>query len=91
MLRADLLEHWFLVRANIHGYRAAWMEAAAGRWMERAGNVPFQDDPLAFEPGVGPRDGRHERLGVRVQRVAEQLLPPGELDHLAQVHDGYPV
>ena len=35
---------------------------------------------------VGDRDRRHERLRVRVARVAEELLAVGQLDDAAQVH-----
>ena len=73
--------------------RAAGPEPAARRRIDRARDVAGEDDPLAapFDPRVGDRYGRDERLRVGVQRPAEQVVHGGGLDDLAEVHHGDPV
>src|SRR5205823_1110650 len=52
--------------ADVRHVSASGMEAAAGRWIDRARHVALEDDPLAFvsQIGIRDRDGRKERLGV---------------------------
>ena len=66
------------------------MKDAAGRRVGRAGGLAFEDEPLpaALELGVGHGHGRAERLGVGVERVVKEGVAIGELDDLAEVHDG---
>jgi hypothetical protein len=67
---------------DLHGFEAAGMEAAAGRGIDRAGNVSLQDDPLFLLVRVQYRNGGHERLGVRMEAWSK-LLFGGQLDDLA--------
>ena len=46
---------------------------------------------LGLDDGVRDGDGGEQRLGVGVERVAVQLLGAGDLDDLAQIHDGHAV
>ena len=47
--------------------------------------------PLGLNDGVRDGDGREQRLGIGVERVAVQLLRAGDLHDLAQIHDGHTV
>src|SRR5437764_327138 len=69
------------------------VETAAGRRVHRRRYVPGEDDPLALhlDVRVGDRDGRQERLRVRMQWMLVEVDAVGELDDLAQVHDRDPV
>src|SRR3954469_22432228 len=55
--------------------RAAGAEPAARRGVRRAGQVAGEQHPLpaALDDRVGHRDGRYQRLGVRVLRRREHL------------------
>ena len=80
-----------LWRAEFLAELAARMEPAA-RWrIQRAGYVAGEDDALASQHVGSDGNGRHQRLRVGMQRVAEELPPVGQLDHLAQVHHRDPV
>ena len=87
----DLTERRFFHTAYTHRHRATGMKTAASGWVQRAGHVALQDNPLALQRRVRDGDGRHQRLGVWVQRVSEELLALGHLHHLAQVHHCHPV
>ena len=82
----------FLFPADRHDVRAAGVEAAAGRRMQRARNVVGQ--PLAATSAaprrVGGRHGGDQRLRIRVQRAGVQRALVGELDDLAEIHHGDP-
>jgi antitoxin component HigA of HigAB toxin-antitoxin module len=86
-----ILEGRLLLTANIHRLRAAGMEAAAFRRVERAGHIPREDDAFALDRRVRDGDSGHQCLGIGVHRVTEQFLARGQFDHLAQVHDRDPV
>ena len=77
--------------AELLAQLAARVEATARRRVDRARDVAAQDDPLAAQLRVGDRDRRHERLGVGVLLVAEQLAPVGQLGDPTEVHDRHPV
>jgi len=68
---------------------ATGVEAAARGRVHRRGHVAGEDDALALllDLRVGDRDGREQRLAVRVERVLVEVDAVGELDDLAQVHD----
>lgn len=53
------------------------------RWMRLS--------PARPQDGVRDGDGREQRLGIGVERVAVQLLRAGDLHDLAQIHDGHTV
>ena len=64
------------------------MEVTAGRRIRRAGDFAFEDEALFADLGIGDGHGLEEGRGVWVLGIAEQLLSIGQLDHLADVHDG---
>src|SRR5579859_6899977 len=68
--------------------RAARPEPAAGRRVDRARHLARERrvTALVFEVGVGRWYGGHERAGVRVKRVVEQLVALRPLDDLPQIH-----
>ena len=53
MAGRDLLELGFLPAAAFHAFPATGMEAAASRGIHRAGNIPLQNDPVAFALASG--------------------------------------
>jgi len=75
--------------ADALGDRAAGVETAPAGRVDRAGHVALQNDPLPlfFDDRIRHRHRRKERLGIRVQRVAVQVVPARHLDDDAQVHD----
>ena len=74
-----------------HLGKAPGMERAAGRWVDRAGDVAGQDDPLGAFGLAHPWNGRQERLSVRVQRVIEQVVGPTQFHDVPEVHHRHPV
>ena len=78
------LRHGML--ADFRAVRAARVEFAALRRVDRAGNIAFQNPQLAVLLHVRGRNRGHQRLGVRVQRMVKQLLRVRQLDHVAQIH-----
>src|SRR5215469_2924970 len=75
--------------ADRHRKGAARMEVTAARRVQRRWHLSRQDHLLDHLIGVGRQRSRHQRLGVRVERLLEQLVAFGVLDDLTQVHDGY--
>ena len=67
------------------------MEVATGGRVYRAGDIPLEENPFHIVIRVWNRDCRHQRLGVWVLRVCEQLLSLAQLHNLPQVHHRYPV
>src|SRR5438067_1810314 len=69
--------------------RAAGMEPAGARWVQRARHVALEHDglPLPALDGVRDRHRRQERARVRVLRLAVERDAVSELGHLAEVHD----
>src|SRR3954447_1211979 len=65
-------------------------EAATAWWLHRARNVALQNDPgaHALATRVRDRDGREQRLRVRVLRMLVHIIRFAELDDLAEVHHG---
>src|SRR5688572_18267281 len=57
--------------AYLLGIRAARMERTAAGWVGWAGNLAFEDDGLHHFVRIQRRDRRHERFGVRMQRLVE--------------------
>ena len=83
------LEFRRLLGTAFAGIGAAGAEGAAGGGVQRAGDIPVQNDALVGpgDLGIRHRDGREQRLGIGVQRVLIDLRRVGQLHHLAQVHD----
>src|SRR5919108_1057021 len=69
--------------------RAAWMEVARRRWVERARYVALEDDRLGRAPPPPGRNRhrREQRTGVRVLRLSVEGVTGRELRDLAEVHD----
>ena len=69
------------------------MEHAAGGRVQRAGHLALERlvRALRLDPRVRDRHRREQRPGVGVQRIVEELVRFGQLDHLAQVHHRDPV
>src|SRR5215213_6678616 len=64
------------------------VEAATAGRVDRARYVALQDDRVANGAGLRHRHGRQQRLGVRMPRRGEDLLPWRHLDDLAEIHHG---
>ena len=92
MPRHHLAQRGHVVVAARHHVRAARMEVAARRRIDRARHIPREDHPLA-PPRAGLRDRhrRQQRLGVRMQRHLEQAGLVGGLDDAAQIHHRHAV
>ena len=75
------------VAGALHEARAAGVEAAARRRIDRAGDVALEHDRVCgCGPGPGrPREGRQQRRAVGVVGRVE-IVTVGRLDHLAEVH-----
>ena len=74
MAAAIVLEGRLLLRAEIEGDGAARVEAAAGRRVQRAGDVALQDDAVALVRRVRDGDGRHQGLSIGMERISICLL-----------------
>ena len=61
-----------------HG--APGVKPAAVRWIDGAGDIPFQNHPTPFGGGVRKRYGGQQRLGVRVLRRGKEPLLLGYFD-----------
>jgi hypothetical protein len=85
------LQRRLLVGADLLRQRASSAEAAARGRVDRARHVAGQDDALPLLARRRLGDGRQQRHRVRVLGVAVELCRGGQLDDLAQVHDGDPV
>ena len=60
----------------------------AGR-IYRRGNIPFQNNTVHLHVWIRHGNCREQRLGIRVQSVAKDLLLRAELYHTAQVHNAH--
>src|SRR5437879_8719718 len=66
--------------------RTAWMEVAAGRRIGGVRDLAGQGDVAAGRVGIGDGHRPHQRGGVRMTWMPEDLLGGGKLDELAHVH-----
>ena len=80
--------HRFALRDR---YRAARVEAAAGRDVDRVRRLAPEDLRRAAVARVALRHDGEEGAGVRVLRVLDHLARRPLLDDPAQVHDGDPI
>ena len=90
---AHIAPHRFFLGAAVDLHIAARTKTAAGRWVGRAGDIPFQNDALALVFYVWIRDwhGRKQCLGIRVQRVLVQSGSVSQLTQFAQLHHGHTI
>ena len=91
MSRFDLALDRRLVLASFHTVRAAGMELAPGRGIGGGRDRPLQHDPVHLRRRIGHRDRREQRLGVRMQRVLEDVLGRAVFDETAEVHNAHRV
>jgi len=87
MTLVDLLHRPLPLRALRRRLRAARVEPAAGRRGDEARDLSFQMNVLISLPGVRYGDRRKKSLGVRMDRVLEQVLGVRVFDDLSCVHD----
>ena len=76
-----------LVLADLGAVPAAGMEFTAAWWVHRAGNVSFEDLDLLSGFHIRGRDRVHQRFGVGVERMIEDLLRIRQFNNIAEVHD----
>ena len=91
MSTSDILQLGFLSGTDFFGYWTAWMEPATERRIDRTGNVALEYDSLLFLLRIGLWNGRHQRDGIRMERIIKELLLVGKFGDLSQVHYGHPL
>lgn len=74
-------------RTNLYVLIAAGIEATSLRWIDGAGNIALENDPLPFLVNLGQWDGRKKRNGIWMLRVAKYLVTWCKLHDCPQVHD----
>ena len=74
--------------AAVEDERAAGVEAASLRRIDRARHVALEDDGIAVGAGFGQRHGRKQCLGVGMSWRRKDLAARGHLDDLAEIHHG---
>src|SRR5215831_2984472 len=67
------------------GQRTARMEPAAAWGVDGGGHFAAQNNFFAFDIRVAREGSRKQRLGIRVQRVVEQLLGAGFFNDLTEI------
>ena len=77
--------------ASFHALRAAARKAAARRGVYGAWHVAFQQYALRLNVKPGDRHGGKQRLGIRMNRIFEQLFAVRKLNHASKVHYRYAV
>src|SRR5256885_2772383 len=66
--------------------RTTSAKPAARRWVDRRGHVTLQNYSLALLLRIGNRNGRQQRLRVRMQWLRIQFGSGRNLDNPAQIH-----
>ena len=74
--------------AALDRMRAAQMQMAAGRRIDRARHVALQDGAVAPRARARHRDRGQQRLRIGVARVGEQFVGRRGLDDAAEIHHG---
>src|SRR5689334_2644449 len=74
------------VRADGHGFGAAWMEPAAAGRRDQIGRRPRDAGQLPL-PATDRREGTHQPDRVWMQRIVEEFARWCLLDDLACIHD----
>src|SRR5690242_21700123 len=84
--RAKLAHRRLLAPATLNGMRAARMEAAAGRRIDRAGDLALQRQQwTSLRRWLGDRGD--QRLGVGVERRAEDVACRTDLHQAAEIEN----
>src|SRR6185436_20959834 len=82
----DLAPLRLLLSASRQGSRAARVETAARRWLDRVRDFAVEDDALAASRGMERKRGGEERFRVGMERLAVHGVARAGLDELARVH-----
>ena len=88
MVLLQFFEGRFFDRTNVDRHGTARVKAAALGRMERAGHIALQDNAVPFVTRVRDRNGREQRLRIRVQRLAIEIFTGSQFNHFPQVHHG---
>ena len=89
--RSLFLEDRLNLFADFFCDRAARVESAS-RWrIERRRHFPLEHDTLTLASRIWDGNGRHQRFGVRMERIVVERVAIGQLDDLAQIHHRHPV
>src|SRR5947208_7587692 len=89
--RRRLFEQRFLDPAPIESIGATGVETAARGKLDRARHIAGKNEMLSLDGRVRHRNCRKQRLGIRVQRIAEQRTLRCELEDPAKINHSYPV
>src|SRR5574337_1090630 len=89
--RGELTQHRRLAAAVFLRLRAAGVEVAAARRMDRVRHLAFEQDALAPHGRVGDRHRRQQGLGVRMPGRGVERARRGDLDDAPEVHHRHPV
>ena len=89
MIRTQLAQFGPYPLAALDRDRATRMEDATRGRIDRARHLAFDRPELAglLDAGVGHRHRGEERLGIRVERIVEELVAGRQLDDTAEIHD----
>ena len=72
-----------------HCLWAPRVKTATNRRIQRARDLSTEDNFVARLIRIRWEGRREEGLGIRMQGIPVELLIPGHLDHLAQIHHAY--
>src|SRR5688572_32505392 len=86
LTRAVFFPCGYLMLAYLLSIWTARMKGTAGRWVGRTRDFAFKNDRLHYLVRVQCRDGGHERLGIRMQRLIKQVGCGRDLHQPPQVH-----
>src|SRR5207253_8449570 len=89
--REKLLEGWVITGAVVDGPRAAGMQVAAGRHVDRARDLSREEEAGPLVGRVGVEHRGQQRSAVGMERAGEDLVGRARFHDLPQVHDGYPL
>ena len=89
MAWAVLLQFRHLAPAALRRVRAAGMEPAARRWIQRAGDISLQQDALSVTVllRIRQRYGRQKGLRIGMDRMRTQLIALCQFHQTSQIHD----
>lgn len=89
MAVAVIFELWRDLFADLHTAIAAGMEFAALRRIDRAGDIPAQNNAVRMCVRIGHGYGGKERFRIRVHGIIKDILRGGVLDKASQIHDAH--
>lgn len=67
------------------------MKMAAIGWVDRIGQIPFEDNSAFPGPLPGTGNSREQCFGVGVRRSIKQIVFGGDFHDSTEIHDGNPV